>query len=140
MFLLPHISQTLWDTIVLTGKVVGALSAISAAIYGVGRWINSGLTRLKKIGADVSTVMTNHLPHVEKGITDLHTAFQGFDRQMATLSERVEGMGTRLDEGKKEIGDLRLAFTQHLQAAAAIGEATPAVRRGRRKQAEKVPV
>lgn len=136
--MIPH---TFWTNIIFISKVVGAVSVITGAGYGAVKFLSAVFGRVKAISTNVETLMNNHLPHVEKGITDMHTAMQGFSTSMGVLTERVEGFGTRLDDGKKEISDLSKAFVQHLQNVAGTGEhageSSPAVKRGRRKQAAK---
>lgn len=103
------LSPAFWQNLITAGKVVGALSTFVGVLYGAVRWVSSLLERkLAGLNGNVTLLMTNHMPHIQTSIND-------FKVGMARVEAQVEGMGTRLDEGKEEIRALGTAFTQHLQ-------------------------
>lgn len=141
------LNPAVWQNLILAGKVIGALSTFCGVGYALLCWLGAIFERkLKGLNGNVELLMTNHLPHVQKGIDEMHSSINDFKVGMARVEATVEGMGTRLDEGKEEIRALGTAFTQHLQFHQAastpisgVSSEVPAASRPRRSRKKTEP-
>lgn len=123
-----------WHSIYKILEMTGYAGAGVAVMYGAARWMIAVFKKLNvliesladvpTINTNVTTIMTNHLPHLtaavdqsQKNFETLRTDFQGVVSSVAGLDKTVAVLASKQETNEDAVHRLGEMFVRHIDGS-----------------------
>lgn len=119
-YLTAHFAQ-----IINACKNIGYVGgAVTFALF-IFKGIRSGYRTVKSTNDNVTLLMTNHMPHIQRSIDEHSDTLLSIQSDVRDMGTKLSGYNTRLDDTKNAVHSLGTAFLQHVENASKEKEPVP---------------
>jgi len=114
MLAIPYQALDTIGKILFISKYVGTVGVAVGVLYGGARWLAKLFKKVATISLNIQTALDNHLPHLQSSLDSHGEALVGIRSEIRNMTTRFDAHSEKLNETADSLGQLRLAFMNHL--------------------------
>lgn len=103
------------QAVLFYSKIIGTVGAAIGSIYSIFKYLKTSYSQRKTIRDTVTLLANNHLPHIQASLDSHGEVLKSLTADIRVVSEKVDGVETRLEDTKTGMRVLSESFLRHLE-------------------------